>query len=248
MWYSIFQLDDFENIRPIIGITREQTESAVNAYLEGKSEPTIGGRKRYISSSCFVIYEMNEEAGTTGTQIQHLFEKNARIFYSDRFHEGIFQEYGNDVTETFLQGRAFGSVVTDTLLSNQSNEYANLTRLAQLKAIQSNAFDLKRLICLCEELNSASANESWHSVTLLVRAIIDHVPPIFGSPNFAHVASSGSRSFNESMAHLQTSMRKIADAHLHTHIRSSEVLPNRTQVDCARELDVLLAEIVRRLQ
>lgn len=81
-----------------------------------------------------------------------------------------------------------------------------------------------------------------------MRAIIDHVPPIFGSPNFAHVASSGSRSFNESMTHLQTSMRKIADGHLHNPVRAKEVLPNLTQVDCARELDVLLADIIRRLQ
>ncbi len=164
----------------------------------------------------------------------------------------FFKDTGVDVTEKFLQDREFGSEavkeVPAALVSQPSHEYVNASWLAELQAIQSDSFDLKRLIRMCEELNSANANKSWHTVPLLVRAIIDHVPPIFGGSGFAHVASSGTRSFNDSMAHLQTSLRKIADAHLHTHIRSSEVLPNRTQVDCARELDVLLGEIVRRLQ
>jgi len=50
------------------------------------------------------------------------------------------------------------------------------------------------------------------------------------------------------MGILNTSVRKIADSHLHTPIRASEVLPTRIQVDCAREPDVLFGEIIRILQ
>jgi hypothetical protein len=85
---------------------------------------------------------------------------------------------------------------------------------------------------------------------MLVRAIIDHVPPIFGVKSFSEVASNygGSRSFRESMQHLAVSARKIADGHLHVQIRASEVLPTWTQVDFSRDLDVLLGEVVRILR
>ena len=49
------------------------------------------------------------------------------------------------------------------------------------------------------------------------------------------------------MIHLDTSSRKIANAHLHTQIRKKEILPNQTQVDFSNDIDVLLSEIVRIL-
>lgn len=57
-----------------------------------------------------------------------------------------------------------------------------------------------------------------------------------------------SRSFKESMEHLNKSMRKISDRIVHSQITKSETLPNETQVDCRRDLDVLLEEIVRELK
>lgn len=50
------------------------------------------------------------------------------------------------------------------------------------------------------------------------------------------------------MIHLDKSLRKIADSFLHTQIRKKETIPNATQVDFRRDLDVLLGEIVRILK
>ena len=81
---------------------------------------------------------------------------------------------------------------------------------------------------------------------MLVRGVIDHVPPVFGKPNFEQVASShGGQSFKGSMQHLEKSMRKIGDAYLHGQIRNKESLPSAVQVDVRRDLDVLLAEVIR---
>ncbi len=128
--------------------------------------------------------------------------------------------------------------------------YVDLGRLEDLRAIKSEQFDLLKLIRLCEELNTCYAGECYLATAMLVRAILDHVPPIFGVKHFAEVASNypGSRSFKASMQHLEGSSRKIADAHLHTQIRSKEVLPNKTQVNVSNDLDVLLAEIIRLLK
>jgi hypothetical protein len=72
-----------------------------------------------------------------------------------------------------------------------------------------------------------------------------------GKATFSEVANNyggGSRSFKDTMQHLETAARKVADAHLHTPIRKSETLPVAQQVNFASQLDVLLSEIVRILQ
>lgn len=132
----------------------------------------------------------------------------------------------------------------DTLSS-----YIDETRIAELRAISSPIFDLTRLIKLCEELNLCSSNGSYLAMAMLTRALLDHIPPIFKVNTFSEVVNNykGTKSFKGSMEHLEKSCRNIADASLHVHIRSKEILPNKTQVNFANDLDVLLAEIVRIL-
>jgi hypothetical protein len=136
-----------------------------------------------------------------------------------------------------------------SVLRGTNSVFVDESRLEELRNISSPNHDLRRLLALCEELNICAANGCFHAVAMLTRAIIDHVPPIFGVNKFSEVASNyaGSKSFKESMEHLANSARKIADAHLHVQVRSKEVLPTRTQVDFSRDLDVLLSEIVRIL-
>jgi hypothetical protein len=130
-------------------------------------------------------------------------------------------------------------------------EYVSHSRLTELRALRAGAFDLRKLTRLCEEIDLSFRNQCFLAVAALTRALLDHVPPIFNCGSFVEVAnsySSGSKSFKESMQHLQNSARKIGDAHLHVQIRNSESLPTSTQVNFANDLDVLLAEIVRILR
>lgn len=128
--------------------------------------------------------------------------------------------------------------------------YVDSSRLAELRAITSKEWDVSRLIRLVEELNIAHENDCHMTIAMLVRAVTDHAPPIFGCKTFNEVANnySGAKSFRGSMQHLNLSLRNVADAHLHVQIRSSEVLPTGPQVDFRADLDVLLGEIVRVLK
>lgn len=127
--------------------------------------------------------------------------------------------------------------------------FVNQNRIKELKTIKNDDFDITKLIRFCEELNSAFSHENFLSTAMLVRAIADHIPPVFGKTSFTEVADNhGSKSFKESMKNLDNSSRKISDAHLHTQIRKKEVLPNSNQVDFSNDLDVLLAEIYRVLK
>jgi len=125
--------------------------------------------------------------------------------------------------------------------------YVDPSRIAELRSLTGRPLDVSRLVRLCEELNTAHEHDCHMATAMLVRSIVDHVPPIFGVGKFNDVANqyTGAKSFRGSMQHLQESLRNIADAHLHIQIRKTEVLPTEPQVDFRAALDVLLAEIVR---
>jgi hypothetical protein len=132
---------------------------------------------------------------------------------------------------------------------NTPFEYVSAKRIQELKAIKSEKFDLTKLIRLCEELNIANANNLNLSVVMLLRAILDHVPPIFSKNSFKEVASGyGRKSFKDTIQPLENGARKIADNHLHEQICKKKVLPTSLQVNFSQNLDFLLAEIVSILQ
>jgi hypothetical protein len=127
--------------------------------------------------------------------------------------------------------------------------YVEISRINELKALTNSQFDLTKLIRLCEELNSCYESENYLAVTMLTRAILDHVPPVFGHNTFAEVSNNyGGKSLKKSLQNLQNSSRNISDAYLHLPIRIKESLPNKTQVDFSNDIDVLLAEIIRILK
>ena len=123
--------------------------------------------------------------------------------------------------------------------------YVDKKRFQALKK-KRGQLDFSRLIQMLSELDHAFSVGNYISVILLVRAILDHIPPVFGLDAFIEVANNyGTKSFKDSMSHLENSSRKIADSYLHTRIRNKESLPNKTQVNFSNDMDVLLAEIVR---
>ena len=136
------------------------------------------------------------------------------------------------------------------IIKSNKNEYVSLSRIKEIQSIKNKDYDLSKLLKYCEELNTSYSFDLYLTMILITRAIIDHVPPIFNCKSFSEVCNNynGSKSFKESMTHLNNSSRKIADLHLHTQIRKKEVLPNITQVDFSNDIDVLIGEIFRILK
>lgn len=131
----------------------------------------------------------------------------------------------------------------------QRPAYVAPQRILQLRNTKPGQWDLQRLIRMLEELNLANQHDAHFTTAMLVRAITDHVPPIFGAKSFAEVANNhpGGKSFSDQMKHLENSLRKVADGLLHQQIRKVESLPQAPQVDFRAALDVLLGEVVRVL-
>lgn len=165
---------------------------------------------------------------------------------------GYFQETASEIHRLVLEidNLQPGENTGKGKISKNGEFFIDKNRIKELKAINSKDFDLIKLLKICEELNQNFANENYLSVAILIRALLDHVPPIMQHKTFLEVANNyaGTKSFREAMQHLENSSRKIADAHLHVKIRAKEVLPNKTQVNFANEVDVLLSEIVRLLK
>jgi len=147
--------------------------------------------------------------------------------------------------ERLKEDRFLGS---GSAMPGQSKNFVDPSRLERLRLVKSTKFDLTKIIRLCEELNICFDQQCFLATGSLLRALIDHVPPIFGASSFREVANNfGSKSVKASLKHLDISSRNIADHILHQQIRGKEVLPSATQVDFSRDLDVLLAELLRRL-
>jgi transcription elongation factor Elf1 len=136
--------------------------------------------------------------------------------------------------------------------SSEIEPFIDISRIQELEKLQSSSeFDTTKLAQMLSELDRAYRSHSFLSCAILIRAILDHVPPIFGLAKFPEVANNyagGGRSFRESMQHLEKSSRKISDSYLHMHIRKKESLPTKTQVEFRADVDVLIGEVIRVLR
>lgn len=152
-------------------------------------------------------------------------------------------EKGKRLTSTKQKRKLFFSASGN----KQKSSFINRERINSLISIneKNKDYDLSKLIELCREINSCYEDKSFYAVGLLIRSILNHVPPIFKYKSFKEVSSnySGTRSFRESMQSLEDFSRKIADAYAHDLIKRKESLPNSTQVNFSAPLDVLLQEI-----
>lgn len=121
--------------------------------------------------------------------------------------------------------------------------YLDKYTLLRLTKIENENFDLSRLISLCNELDDNYSLENYHSCAMLLRAILDHIPPIFGKLSFDDVcAQYGGRSFKDIVRPLNETAKKIGDNYLHTQIGKKVLVITKTQVDFQANLDMLLNE------
>jgi hypothetical protein len=253
MEYNVF-IKTRNGYSNLFGLTKEKTNIVVSAYLEGKDTFTVSGKKYFLSN----LFELKI---ITNKLTEPL--KQTTAFYLNNVHfrkldggkpylpVSTLERFGDEVTDEFIGDNEFGSNNYATLgqagvIKNVSEEFVNLERIQEFENISNEIFDFTKLVQFCKEINCNYLNKNYLSVTMLVRSIINHIPPVFGYKTFNEVANNyGNASFKKSMMNLNNSMKNIADSILHDTIRKSEVLPNNTQVNFSNDLDVLLAEVVR---
>lgn len=255
MLYNVYVYFNRANDYVIYGIDEIQLGAFVEAYETGKESFFYHGETFKVNEEIkkIIVFDLSIVQGEINIyEIKNFIRKN--LVFNIASFEGASTEFGVNVTSKFIVN-PYG--FRSKHLTEQSivikDEFVNLSRIDELKNCSNNKFDLTKLIRLCEELNIAYNQGLHFAVGTLVRALLDHIPPIFNQSNFAGVvnqyrAAGKEKSFKDSMENLEKSMRKIVDSILHSHITKSETLSNSTQIDCKRDLDRLLEEIVRILK
>jgi hypothetical protein len=100
-----------------------------------------------------------------------------------------------EVGEEFQLGQYFSTQQPKPMTVD--GNFIDKNRFRALKK-KKGKFDFSRLLKMLTELDHAFSVQSYISVTFLVRAILDHVPPIFSLDSFTKVANNyGSKSFND---------------------------------------------------
>lgn len=138
-----------------------------------------------------------------------------------------------------------------TNASNGHYSYIDNTIISAIsEAPNPSGFKLDRLIKICNEINSSYKNENYFAVAILIRSILDIVPPIFGKSKFSEVVSnvSMSQSHKKQLETLQTSLRNYADGCVHIQINKAHAFPNKSNLNFSSELSVLLELINEELK
>jgi hypothetical protein len=236
---NILDIDDLE-----VGVV-------IDSYNYGKDSFFLNGKKYWLKDLFEIqIFTFDNEKIKTIDQLEHFckHEMLMRTGYSRRekwIPKEILSEVGKNITSSFIKTE-YGILKHNRVDNSIIDNFVDKQRILELRNIHNNDFDFTKLIAFLEELNLAYQNKMFLSIPMLVRAIIDHVPPLFGKTTFLEVAGShGSKSFKENMSHLEKSNRKIADSLLHTQIRQKENLPTEVQINFKNDIDVLLQEIIR---
>ncbi len=137
---------------------------------------------------------------------------------------------------------------TDNYTEKGTTTYLDKHTLLNLSKIKNNDFDLSRLVSLCNELDDNYSLGNYYSCAMLLRAILDHIPPIFGKTSFDDVSAQyGGKSFKDIMRPLNDTAKKIGDNYLHSQVNKKVLVITKTQVDFKANLDMLLNEIISEL-
>jgi len=121
--------------------------------------------------------------------------------------------------------------------------------IARLEAVESSTYDVAALVRICKEINSSYAHGNVLAVALLMRTVLNHVPPVFGHDTFAQVLASVGKSLKDSFDHLENGLRKVADFHTHRKIVAVESYPSAAQVEPFKpQFELLLHQVESRLK
>jgi hypothetical protein len=240
----------------IVNIGEEEVNIICDAYLNGDEAFYLSGiRYSFNRLRQFSIFEITSEFIPV-EKIQNQNYNGLTICKKNLIGQWYYTPdglklFGIETTTKFIGHKAFGAGKNDeAVILLNSDLYINSDRISALEKIVSDEFDLTKLIKICQELNDNYSIGNYLSTGILLRALLDHISPIFKHDTFANLANQygfAGTSFKKNMRHLQDSFRNIADSMLHSPIKRKEVLPTSQQIEFKADVDILLAEIIKIL-
>ncbi len=109
-----------------------------------------------------------------------------------------------------------------------------------------------KLVEHCKSINNSYKKGNYTTVTIVVRAVLDYIPTIFGFTDAAQTHSQirDRRTFKKALQQLDEASRNIADDSLHSPARKGEVLKvSKMTVDNFQgNLTIVLSETLEQLR
>jgi|HubBroStandDraft_5_1064220.scaffolds.fasta_scaffold06411_6 hypothetical protein len=140
-------------------------------------------------------------------------------------------------------------------LENPSlDDYADIAQtliapklLKSLREAESANYDFTKLRGYCKEINSSFYSGNFVACLLLMRTVLNHIPPVFGYQTFKEVVSNSGKSLKENLEHLDNGLRKLADLYAHQTIKAREQYATKSQVEPFRpQFELLLQEVLNK--
>ncbi|MFJ3777547.1 hypothetical protein ACIPX0_38235 [Streptomyces sp. NPDC090075] len=197
----------------------------LNGYVERVTEITLAANTVYIPES--KVPELARVLGSSGGMVR----------IGERLTAGM-------PTVT-------GAIIPRAVVPpEEPPQYVNEELIKELEAKQGQTqWSLDKLLKLLRELNDCYAEDRPYACHALVRAVIDHVPPILGQTSFEAAISSykWTRTDKKYMARL-LDFKTQADDVLHRHIRTSkDVISMHDLVPLGSHVNALLRECIDKL-
>jgi hypothetical protein len=253
MTYLNLYIENYNDTFTLIKTPEDDVERIVEAYDLGKEEVFINGEKIILKGlKVFKIFTFDRDWDSL-TDFWNSEEVRTHMIHSRltghyAIHHISLKLNGQELTKEYLKND-FGwkkKQPNEENILMLKKHYINIERIEQLKQLNSEKYNFKKLIRICEEVNICYSLGCIFAVGNLLRTLIDHIAPILGQKSFAEVANNYAKkgSFKDAMQHLENSLRNISNLFLHTAIKKEEVLPTENQVDFIASIDLLLAEII----
>lgn len=111
---------------------------------------------------------------------------------------------------------------------------------------KSNTFNFEKLISLIEEINFNFAHDKIYATSMILRAILDHIPPLLGKTNFEEVVSQhnwgSQKSSKRRGVKTLLDFRNIPDDVLHSQISNKKDILDMTYLPNKFAINTLLQE------
>ncbi len=130
-----------------------------------------------------------------------------------------------------------------------SSDFIDITLIERLKLKATANFSKDKLIRYCEELNYNYRAGNYLASTIIARAILNYVPPIFGQNTFPNIVTNyninRNTRKNDNLETLQQGLRKIGDLHNHDVIKQNDIVPTKNQIEPYKpQFEYLIIEII----
>lgn len=129
--------------------------------------------------------------------------------------------------------------------------YVELALLDELEqAAAGTKWQVHKLIALCQGLNDAYKAGNSYVCAAMIRAVMDHIPPVFGQSDFKQVASQHTFTMKQTdKAHAQflVNSKSIGDDVMHRRIGPSVPVITMDDIPTPIRLNAILREMVTLL-